>query len=56
MRSRRNPATKLTVHDRLPDGSAVSLGVLDSEKPMSVWPRMLQQVEAFISSMTVGGR
>lgn len=50
------PSARCTIWGRLPDGSAVSLGVLDSEKPMSTWPRMLQQVEAFISSMTLGGR
>ncbi|WP_271588394.1 hypothetical protein [Bradyrhizobium sp. CCBAU 53415] len=50
------PSARCTIRGRLPDGSGISLGVLDSEKPMRVWPRMLQQVEAFISSMTVGGR
>lgn len=52
----RQPSARCTIRGRLPDGSGISLGVLDSEKPMSVWPRMLQQVETFISSMTVGGR
>lgn len=50
------PSARCTIWGRLPDGSAVSLGVLESEKPMSVWPRMLQQVEAFISSVTLSGR
>ncbi|MGT2435740.1 hypothetical protein ACU4GH_07645 [Bradyrhizobium betae] len=50
------PSARCTIWGRLPDGSAIRLGVLDSEKPIRVWPLMLQQVETFISSMTVSGR
>ena len=50
------PSARCTIWGRLPDGSLVQLGVLDTEKPITVWPRMLRQVEAFISSMTNGAR
>ena len=50
------PSNRCTIWGRLHDGSVVSLGVLDVEKPIDVWPRMLRQVEAFISSMAVGVR
>jgi hypothetical protein len=47
------PSTRCTIWGRLRDGSLVMLGVLDTEKPTNVWPRMLRQVEAFISSMAI---
>jgi hypothetical protein len=47
------PSNRCTIWGRLRDGSLVSLGVLDTEKPIDVWPRMLRQVEAFISSMAI---
>jgi hypothetical protein len=50
------PSTECTIWGRLRDGSLVMLGVLDTEKPINVWPRMLRQVEAFISSMAIGVR
>ena len=50
------PSARCTIWGRLRDGSLVQLGVLDTEKPISVWPRMLRQVEAFISSMAIGVR
>lgn len=50
------PSNRCTIWGRLRDGSLVSLGVLDTEKPIDVWPRMLRQVEAFISSMAIGVR
>lgn len=50
------PSNSCTIRGRLRDGSVVSLGVLDVEKPIDIWPRMLRQVEAFISSMAVGIR
>jgi ABC transporter substrate binding protein (PQQ-dependent alcohol dehydrogenase system) len=50
------PSTECTIWGRLRDGSLVMLGVLDIEKPINVWPRMLRQVEAFISSMAIGVR
>jgi hypothetical protein len=50
------PSNRCTIRGRLRDGSAIQLGVLDAERPINVWPRMLRQVEAFISSMAVGVR
>lgn len=50
------PSTSCTIRGRLRDGSGIQLGILDSEKPINVWPRMLRQVEAFISSMAIGVR
>ena len=50
------PSTECTIWGRLRDGSLVMLGVLDTEKPINVWPRMLRQVEAFISSMAIDVR
>ena len=50
------PSNSCTIRGRLRDGSLVKLGVLDTEKPIDVWPRMLRQVEAFISSMAIGVR
>jgi hypothetical protein len=50
------PSNRCTIRGQLRDGSVVSLGVLDVEKPIDVWPRMLRQVEAFISLMAVGVR
>lgn len=50
------PSNRCTIWGRLRDGSLVMLGVLDTEKPINVWPRMLRQVEAFISSMAIGVR
>jgi hypothetical protein len=50
------PSNRCTIWGRLRDGSAIQLGVLDTEKPIDVWPRMLRQVETFISSMAVGVR
>jgi hypothetical protein len=50
------PSTRCTIWGRLRDGSLVMLGVLDTEKPINVWPRMLRQVEAFILSMAIGVR
>jgi hypothetical protein len=52
----RQPSTECTIWGRLRDGSVIQLGVLDTEKPINVWPRMLRQVEAFISSMAIGVR
>jgi hypothetical protein len=45
------PSSRCTIWGRLPDGSLVTLGVRDSQKPIDAWPHMLQQVEAFISSL-----
>jgi hypothetical protein len=50
------PSNSCTIWGQLRDGSAIQLGVLDTEKPIDVWPRMLRQVETFISSMAVGVR
>lgn len=50
------PSNSCTIRGQLRDGSAIKLGVLDTEKPIDVWPRMLRQVETFISSMAVGVR
>jgi hypothetical protein len=50
------PSNQCTIWGRLRDGSLVMLGVLDIEKPINVWPQMLRQVEAFISSMAIGVR
>lgn len=50
------PSNRCTIRGRLSDQSHVTLGVLDSEKPIEAWPRMLQQVEAFISSLTTDAR
>jgi hypothetical protein len=49
-------SNQCTIWGRLRDGSLVMLGVLDTEKPINVWPQMLRQVEAFISSMAIGVR
>ena len=51
-----HPSNQCTIWGRLRDGSLVMLGVLDTEKPINVWPQMLRQVEAFISSMAIGVR
>jgi hypothetical protein len=50
------PSNSCRIGGRLRDGSVVSLGVLDTEKPIDLWPGMLRQVEAFISSMAIGDR
>lgn len=46
------PSNRCAIRGRLRDQSHVSLGVLDAEKPLETWPRMLRQVEVFISSLT----
>jgi hypothetical protein len=50
------PSNSCRIWGRLRDGSLISLDVLDIEKPIDVWPRMLRQVEAFISSIAGGVR
>lgn len=50
------PSNRCTIWGRLPDRSLVKLGVLDAEKPIETWPRMLRQVESFILSLTVNAR
>jgi hypothetical protein len=54
--TQQQPSNRCTIRGRLRDGSLISVGVLDIEKPIDVWPGMLRQVEAFISSMAVGVR
>ncbi|MCP1754109.1 hypothetical protein AB7M45_001799 [Bradyrhizobium elkanii] len=41
------PSNSCRIWGRLRNGSLVSIGVHDTQKPINGWPRMLRQVEAF---------
>lgn len=45
------PSLRCTIWGRLPDGSLLTLGVLDTNKPRESWPEMLKHVERFILSL-----